>query len=1128
MKKLIFPLFIIFLPVVILAQVFDNFEDGDFTNNPTWTGDQDRFQVNSNFQLQLNHEGETATTTLQTSNLLMDSTSWEFYIKLSFSPSANNNARVYLVSNQENLQGILNGYYLQFGESGSADAIELFKQEGDVITSICRGTEGAISSSFTAKIKVVHKQNDLWLVYSDFNNTGTYVLECQGNDNSFISTQYFGFYCKYTSSNATKFYFDDIEIKYLEVDQQAPKVSNFALIGNNKIKVSFSEVVEEESAENQNHYSVNNDIGNPNSAILEENQLDVLLEFANDFIEDESYQLTLSSIMDLSGNIMADTIIQFSRTQLHEFDVVFNEIMADPSPPVQLPNVEYLEIYNRSENSIDLSDWILQIGSTDKIFPVANIPANTYLILCKESNIEFLSSYGTCAGFSSFSLTNGGQSLALISPEGNIIHQIYYTDDWYADTDKDDGGWSIEQINPNDFCSEEENWKASVDNRGGSPGTENSVFDLASVSAGIKSLIIADNPLLLLSYTQNMQLADILNKENYTVNEGVGQPNQVIIRDTSKSVYLSFSEPFKSGIEYTLTINGVLHNCADEIMEVPVEKTFMLNKTAVPGDIVLNEIMADPEPVFGLPAHEYLELFNTTDSPIDISDWVIQIGSSNKTIEDFIMLPQSYLIICKNDAVEELSPFGTVYGLSSFSLTNAGTQLVLKNKDGGIIHQVEYFDSWYQDEEKKDGGWSLETIDPLSYCQENDNWGASIDAKGGTPGTVNSIDGLAPEQDEAIIERIELLSETSIRVYFSQKMDSATMSIPIVYTIDQGIGSPLESFIEGPKYKTVRLILPESLQKGIVYTLKTQINLNECNGNNANGLSSLFAVPDEIEKGDIVFNEILFDSHVDDGEYIELVNVSEKILETASLSLSRMKINEYDTTWYTTELSGNLLFPDDYVVYTSSVGQVLKVYDSEAPEKIFSLNSFISLPNEEGIIVLHLSSSKDSVIDRLDYDESWHYSLLNSTKGVSLEKIDLKAGNTQENWHSAASSVNYGTPAYQNSQFQEEGETQSSFELLPEIFSPDNDGYEDILQINYQMEEAGYTLNLVIYDSKGRKIKHLVKNELLATSGSFYWDGQTDDFQKANMGIYILFFEYFDLNGNVKGEKLTVVLGGKL
>jgi len=1128
MKKLIFSIIILLFHSFIIAQVFDSFEDGDFTNNPTWTGNQDRFQVNTNFQLQLNHEGETGISSLQTANQLVDSTSWEFYIKLSFSPSANNNARVYLVSNQEDLQGNLNGYFLQFGESGSSDAIELFKQEGESITSICRGTEGAIASSFYAKIKVVHKQNKLWMVYADFTNTGNYSLECQGNDASFQSTAFFGIYCKYTSSNSTKFYLDNVDIKYLELDQQVPKVDALVVTDRNKIKVTYSESVEKESSENPNHYLVNAAIGNPIDANLSTNQLEVILEFSSDFVVNQDYEITIGEVQDLSGNTMADTVIVFNRNELSEFDVVFNEIMADPSPVVELPEAEYLEIYNRTNGAIDLSGWTLQIGTTEKDFPNVSIPSNAYLILCKTSNIELLSPYGECVGFSSFSLTNGGQYLALISPDAEVIHSITYTDDWYADPNKDNGGWSIEQIRPDDFCSGEGNWRASNDSKGGSPGAINSNYNPEPVSAGIKSLIVADNPLLLLSYTQNMQISEILKKEIYSVAPNIGQPNQVILRDSSNSVYLSFSQPFESGIEYKLTINGVLHNCAGETMVVPAERTFMLNKTAVAGDVIINEIMADPEPVFGLPAHEYLELYNTTNSPIDLSKWNIQIGTSEKTIENLLIPPQSYLIICKNDAVEDLSQYGTVYGMSSFSLTNSGAQLVLKNKDGGIIHQVEYSDTWYQNEEKKEGGWSLEMIDPLSYCQEETNWDASIDAAGGTPGAVNSVNGLSPEQDAAIIERIELLSETSIRVYFSYKMDSASLSVPLFYNINQGMGSPLECFIEGPKYKTVRLTLSENLEKGIVYTLETKLGLKECNGNDASGLNALFAIPDEIGRGDIVFNEILFDAFVNDGEYIELVNVSNKILETSSLSISRIKINKYDTTWYTAPLNGNLLFPGDYIAYAPMASQVLKVYDSEAPEKIFSLNSFPSLPNSDGIVLLHLSAFKDSIIDRLDYDESWHYSLLNNTKGVSLEKIDLSAGNNQDNWHSAASSVNYGTPAYQNSQFQEAGLSSSSFEIIPEIFSPDNDGFDDLLQINYQMDEPGFTLNLVIYDSRGRKVKHLVKNELLGTSGSFYWDGQNEDYQKANMGIYILFFEYFDLNGNVKSEKLTAVLGGRL
>lgn len=1128
MKNLISVLLLFCLVTFSYSQVSDQFSDGDFTSNPSWTGDENVFKINTAFQLQLNNDGFADTSTLQTINHLIDSTSWEFYIKLSFSPSSNNLARVYLASDQENLQGALNGYFLQFGEAGSSDAIELFRQDGEVVTSICRGVEASIASSFTTKIKVIHQNNGLWSVYSDFNLTGSYLLECQGNDQTYSNTNYFGFFCKYTSSNATKFYFDDVEIQYFQVDNQAPKVNSVLVEGPKNLTVLFTEAISSETGENTNNYIINQSVGNPVNAVLNAVKNEVSLEFANDFNTDENYEISISNLEDLSGNIMNDTIIHFSLNILEPYDVVINEIMADPSPVVQLPEVEFLEIYNRTNASIDLNNWTLEIGTSIKTFPSKIIPPEGYLILCHQNNIALMSDYGDCIGFSSFSLTNSAQTINLFESSGMLMHSVSYTDKWYQDPNKDEGGWTLEQINPSDFCSEQENWRASEDVRGGSPGSENSVYNSTLISPEVRKLEIADNPLLLLTFNQQMQLEDILNKNAYSVSPGIGQPNQVIVYDTSRSVYLSFSDPFEIGIEYKLLINQPMRNCAGQELSIPVEIPFMLNKFAEAGDVVINEIMADPEPAVSLPPFEYLELLNTSNAPISLSNWTLNFGSTSKMLEDLVIQPQGFVLLCSEEASTYLSEFGQTYAVPSFSLTNAGNQLVLRNMIGSIIHQVEYSDSWYGDADKADGGWSLEAIDPLDYCMEQGNWSASISAMGGTPGAVNSINGTATQTEDLNIHRIEILNENNIRVTFTHKMDSSTLGNPANYLISEDFGNPLQCIIEGPKYNSVQLVLSQSLIKGIVYILYTQPGLLECNGGSADLLASRFAIPDQVDMGDIVFNEILFDAAIDNGEFIELVNVSDKILETSVLSISRIKINQYDTTWYTGELGGHLLFPDDYVAFAKSPSQVLKVYFSESPEKIIMNTDLPDLPGTEGIVLLHLSSSKDSIIDKMEYSEAMHYSLLNTTKGVSLEKINLEGGNQASNWHSAASSVNYGTPSYQNSQFQEAGQASSNFELSPEVFSPDNDGFDDLLQINYKMEDAGYSLNLIVYDSRGRKVKQLTHNELLGSSGSFYWNGETEDFQKASVGIYILLFEYFDLQGNVKTEKLTTVLGGRL
>ncbi|MCK5775646.1 MAG: lamin tail domain-containing protein, partial [Bacteroidales bacterium] len=560
MKKCLLMLVMLLVSAVSFSQVYDNFEDGDFTYNPLWDGHQDRFEINSNFQLRLNHPGETNTAYLNTINQIMDSVSWSFFIKLSFSPSANNNARVYLASNQANLEENLQGYYLQFGEAGSSDAIELFKQNGDEHISICRGEEERIASSFSVSVKVVHKQDD-WIVYTDFDDTGSYTIECQGNDGSAYISNYFGFSCKYTSSNSTKFYFDDIDIKYVEIDQMPPSVESVSVMEHQKLKISFSEAVTKETAENTYNYRVDFGIEKPNNATLNTSQKEVILDFQNVFEEDKEYSIHISSVKDLVNNMMNDTTIVFKRTELKAYDVIITEIMADPTPEVHLPNAEYLEVYNRTGNGIDLSDWILQIGNSEKIFPETIIPSDGYLILCKSNNIGLLSPYGTCLGFSSFSLVNSGAQLVLKNKDDAIIHEVAYTEAWYQDDEKADGGWSLELIDPSAYCQEEGNWRESVDENGGSPGSINSIDGSIDepLDVIIKRMQIIDNRHIRLVFSGKMDSLFYGDPLFYNIDNGLGHPVESFMEAPKyNSIILSLSKNLEYGLVYTIeTLEGI-------------------------------------------------------------------------------------------------------------------------------------------------------------------------------------------------------------------------------------------------------------------------------------------------------------------------------------------------------------------------------------------------------------------------------------------------------------------------------------------------------------------------------------------------------------------------------------------
>src|SRR5438046_10369380 len=102
----LFLLYLLVYPYFNLSQNTDNFADGDFSSNPSWSGDNLEFKINISNQLQLNNT-TAGSSFLSTANLLdsLNNIEWQFYIKQSFSPSSSTFGRVYLTSDQNNLEG---------------------------------------------------------------------------------------------------------------------------------------------------------------------------------------------------------------------------------------------------------------------------------------------------------------------------------------------------------------------------------------------------------------------------------------------------------------------------------------------------------------------------------------------------------------------------------------------------------------------------------------------------------------------------------------------------------------------------------------------------------------------------------------------------------------------------------------------------------------------------------------------------------------------------------------------------------------------------------------------------------------------------------------------------------------
>ncbi|HLK98087.1 MAG TPA: lamin tail domain-containing protein, partial [Hymenobacter sp.] len=301
----------------------------------------------------------------------------------------------------------------------------------------------------------------------------------------------------------------------------------------------------------------------------------------------------------------------------------------------------------------------------------------------------------------------------------------------------------------------------------------------------------------------------------------------------------------------------------------------------------------------------------------------------------------------------------------------------------------------------------------------------------------------------------------------------------------------------------------------------------DCVGNTAGPVTSAaVGLPSAVASGDVVINEILFNPRSNAVDFVELLNRSAKYLDVQGWQLANIKPGNIADA---ENVSGSpyVLAPGQLLLLTTRPDIVQSQYPiSHDAAAFLAMRGFPTFPDDEGVVVVY--DSQGNVLDQYAYNKSQHLKLLDDLNGVSLERIRADGPSQPANFHSAASSVGYATPGRPNSQQQDAAAGNQQFSLLPEVFTPDEDGMQDFATLNYQLDGTGYAGSVTIYDAQGRLTRRLARNETMATSGFFRWDGLTDRGEKAPVGYYVVLIDLFKPNGGGKQQyKKTVVLGAR-
>ncbi len=587
-----------------------------------------------------------------------------------------------------------------------------------------------------------------------------------------------------------------------------------------------------------------------------------------------------------------------------------------------------------------------------------------------------------------------------------------------------------------------------------------------------------------------------------------------------KPLVLTFAQSFSSGITNQLTISGVADLVGNSVTSIAQSFFFFQPQPVSNKDIIITEIFADPSPQIGLPDAEFIELYNRSNNAVDLAGWKFSDGSSIAVFPTKIVLPGEYWIVCANTNTSLFTPFGKTVGVSNFpTLNNSSDILTLRTSTNQTIDSVSYALSWYKDLDKQEGGWTLELIDVNNTCGEDNNWVASEDAKGGTPGKVNSVNANKPDLIGPRLISIAAIQSTELRLTFDEKLEKPLTGV--LFELNPVVTIGQAQFISS-SLREIKLILSQPLAPKQLYTIEVK-NLRDCAGNFIQQeFSKLsFALPEAAAIGDVLLNEILFNPRPGGVDFVEIVNISDKFINLKNWSLANRPEESIVNSRIITS-QDFILSPGSFLVCTSD-GVILKNHYPNSVEKNFLKTTIPSMNDDTGSIAL--VSPEEILMDYFVYLDDYHTPLLKDKEGVSLERISLTQINTSSNWKSANASVGFATPGYLNSNTRPENSIdENAVQIIPEIFSPNVPG-QDFAQINFKFDRSGLIAQIKIVDLQGRVIKELANNETLALNGSYRWDGDRTEGDKARMGYYFVWFEVLDLDGTVKTFRKRVVIG---
>jgi len=758
-----------------------------------------------------------------------------------------------------------------------------------------------------------------------------------------------------------------------------------------------------------------------------------------------------------------------------------NELMFSPDPD---QGGEWVELLNLSNSAVSLQNWQLA-DATDHRHLITEsliyLEPDSFVILAAAPALpEYLELHGTRllnpVGWPT--LNASSDSVRLFDATGREIAQVYYCGSWGV------AGRSLERRQPRVAALEAWNWGISQAEAGATPGLVNSQL-LPPAALQIQRLT---------AVSQGLVGPAQLPLSLHFSNQGLDTLHQLQVKTGSQTSTWTGDLTSFAVDSLSLMTDVLPAGFSAVAVELYVADSLLADTSLSvllgfpPDQLALNEIYYYP----GEDQIEFLEFVNLSGSELSLQSWAFADRSGTRgTIHTAQRVPSDSLLLFCPDSVtlaDWSEPSASIFQLGTWpSLNNSFDSIIIYDPTGRRQLALAYASN-----QGGAQGVSLERLALWRPATDPANWASCVAPAGSTPGRVNSVKIPAANlvlsamdvQDSIILEQHDFRLRSRI---FNAGQATVTGSQLICYLIKGQ---------DTLAWQTANL---PPLIPGDTLVWETRLTPLDCGWLTLGGVLRGPAIDPLVDNAlttqlwsscpssPIILNEIMPSPFPGESEWLELHNRSDQAVDLRGWQLADDKLVPHCIS------DSALVIPaGDFLL----LGAQAEANLCPGTCATWFFPDFPSLNNSAD--ALHLYDPQGISMDDLAYS-----STMVPPVGRSLERIrSLAPGSDPANW-SPCIATSGSTPGLVNSLDLVALPTGLTIDLSPNPFTPNGDGHEDLLFIDFELPVEQGLVSILIYDMAGRRIAEPWLARPVSHRGRLSWDGSVNYGGMAATGLYI-------------------------